>query len=152
MSQNTDHRERERFQQIAKVDFGFNTRRAARAVAQVFDRELSRHGIKSTQFTLLGAIESLGPISLNELATALVIDRTALSRNMRPLERNGWIVRVPHRDRRRRQFDLTGSGRKLLHDAVASWQTAQSGLEQKVGDATSRYLEALGHIAVVAQT
>jgi DNA-binding MarR family transcriptional regulator len=100
-------------------------RMAARAVTQAFDAALAESGLKATQFTVLVAVGHRGPAPLSRLAEALVLDRTTLTRNLRPLERDGLIATAPGADRRRREIRLTAKGRKALDRALPLWEQAQ---------------------------
>jgi len=44
-----------------------------------------------TQFTILTAVAMAKSATINELAEMLVIDRITLSRNLKPLEQEGWL-------------------------------------------------------------
>ena len=70
---------------------GWNIRRAARQVCQIFDSHLSPVEIKNTQFSTLAIISGAGSISVNELAKFMGTDRTTLTRNLSLLEKRGFI-------------------------------------------------------------
>jgi len=69
-----------------------NVRKAARAVTQLFDELLQPTGLRSTQFTLLVAVALLGEAPVTQLSRALVMDRTTLARNLKPLESLGLLT------------------------------------------------------------
>ena len=66
-------------------------RQAARYVTQLYDRHLARSGLRTSQYGILARLKRLGATTINELAAELVMDRTTLGRNIRPLERDGLI-------------------------------------------------------------
>ncbi len=70
-----------------------NLRKAARAVTQVYDQALRPTGLKATQFTMLATLSNRGDLPLSRLAEALVMDRTTLTRNLKPLVGKG-LVRI----------------------------------------------------------
>ena len=70
----------------------FNLRKSSRAVTQIYDTILKPSGLRSRQFALLGPMSNRGSITMTRLAKALVMDRTTLTRNLRPLEKQGFIV------------------------------------------------------------
>ena len=82
-------------------------RRASRAVTQSFDAVLRPSGLRTTQLSLLVALAKLGRVPVSRLAEALVMDRTTLTRNLRPLEKASWIRVVEGPDLRRRAVILT---------------------------------------------
>jgi DNA-binding MarR family transcriptional regulator len=61
-----------------------------------------------------------------ELAEALVMDRSSLGHNLRPLERDGFVaLRTGKEDRRRRYIAMTARGRTKFAEAKPLWQRAQ---------------------------
>ncbi len=112
----------------------FNLRRATRMVTQLYDKALKPAGIRATQFTVLVAIGSGGPISVNQLADRIVMDRTTLTRNLKPLEREGLIAVRPGDDLRVREVSLTAKGRKTLERSYPLWERVQARLREQLGD------------------
>lgn len=120
---------------IAATCAGFNLRRASRAVTQHFDHALAPVGLRTTQFTLLAALALAGPVSTNELALGLVVDRTTLTRNLRLLREAGLVERQRSATGREIRFVLSETGREALARAIPVWQAAQHGIEQAFGAA-----------------
>ncbi len=112
----------------------FSLRKATRMVTQLYDEALRPAGIRATQFMVLVGIGSAGPISVNQLADGIVMDRTTLTRNLKPLNREGLIVVRPGDDLRVREVSLTAKGRKTLDRAYPLWERVQARLRQKIGD------------------
>ncbi len=82
-------------------------------------------GVLPTQFTLLVATRALGPVAISKMAEVLVIDRTTLTRNLKPLEREGLLSVVPGKeDQRSREVSLTSKGLKRLEQTLPLWQEA----------------------------
>lgn len=104
----------------------FNLRKAARALTQSYDTALKPAGITAPQFSLLTALARQGPVSLSDLATALGMDRTTLTRNLKPLQRDGLVASAQGDDRRVRLLTLTRAGRIRLSDAEPLWRAVQS--------------------------
>ena len=118
---------------IAATCAGFNLRRASRAVTQHFDRALAPVGLRSTQFTILGALAWAGSVSTNQLAQGLVMDRTTLTRNLKLLREAGLIEARPSVVGRQIQFGLTDVGREQLAQAIPHWRVAQDGIVEAFG-------------------
>ncbi len=108
-------------------------RRATRAVTRLYDRELRETGLRSTQFTLLQALEIAGELTQGELGSLLSLDSTTLTRSLRPLLGAGWVKGWPGADRRERHLRLTPSGLRKYHEAVPGWRRAQNQLKKAVG-------------------
>ena len=93
---------REEFLEIPQCT-AFNLRKASRAVSQLFDDALRDTGLRGGQFSILSMVLYRQPIALRALADHLVMDRTTLTRNLKPLERDGLIRIEPGTDRRVRE-------------------------------------------------
>ena len=111
----------------------FNLRKASRCVTQIFDEVLQPTGLRITQLTLLVAIALVGEITITHLANELVMDRTTLTRNLKPLVKQGLLTTVTGKDRRTRIVTLTDAGRKALNQALPLWQKAQSLIIERLG-------------------
>lgn len=111
----------------------FNLRRVTRAVTQVYDEYLRPTGLRVTQFTVLVALRNLHQSTINQLADKLVVDRTTLTRNLRPLEDAGLVRTRPGEDRRVREIFLTAAGEEKLHEALPLWRDAQSQMRRALG-------------------
>src|SRR5918911_2099329 len=88
----------------------FNTRKASRALTQLYDDVLRPSGLRITQFTLLMVLRGYGPMSINNLAEATVTDRTTLTRNLAILEEQGLVRSQSGSDARVRIVELTKAG------------------------------------------
>src|SRR5262252_6268161 len=108
-------------------------RMAARAVTRAYDGALRPVGLRSTQLSVLVAIAIEGAISIAALASFLGMDRTTLTRNLRPLEKEGLISIGPEGWHRSRTLAITKKGQSRLHEAVPLWGRAQNALKQKLG-------------------
>jgi DNA-binding MarR family transcriptional regulator len=124
-----------------------NLRRAARAMTALYDDALAASGIKITQFSLLRAVERNEPASVSALSEDLDLDRTTLTRNLNPLQRDRLIELSAGSDRRVTEVRLTAKGHKALAKALPLWQKAQADVERRFA---AGKLEQLRAIAVEA--
>lgn len=95
-------------------------------MAQAYDQSLQPSGLTNSQFTLLAVTALEGPLSITELARQLGMDRTTLTRNLKLVEREGWLQVVSGRDARVRNVRLTARGRTALKRAMPYWRKAQA--------------------------
>ena len=72
----------------------FNLRWVTRAVTQFFEAELRRQGIRATQAPILLALHAKDGWNMAELSDWLGMERTTLVRNLRPLQRDGFVNAV----------------------------------------------------------
>lgn len=124
-----------------KLDFSarkncvcLNLRRVARVVTQFFDAEIRRHGIRSTQGTLLCALHGVGTSTMAELSEFLGMERTTLLRNIRPLQRDGLVSVEGGGQGGFVELSLTAKGRKQVEDFTPAWESAQRTAVQVLGE------------------
>ncbi|MBV9589252.1 MAG: winged helix-turn-helix transcriptional regulator [Hyphomicrobiales bacterium] len=109
-------------------------RQAARHISQFYDQHLASAGLRTTQFSILAKLKRVGPMTINALADALVMDRTTLGRNILPLEREGLLAIAPGReDRRSKELSVTSAGVERLRAAIKGWSEAQSQFARAFG-------------------
>ena len=119
-------------------------RQAARHVTQFYDEFLTPTGLRTTQYSILARLNRKGPMTINALAAALVMDRTTLGRNILPLQRNGWIKIEPTAsDRRAKTLQLTKAGEQRLQAALKAWSQAQAKFETTFGPKRAAELRAM---------
>jgi DNA-binding MarR family transcriptional regulator len=131
--------------EVARACACANLRKAARAVTQVFDEALAPSGLRVTQFTLLVTNTLAGESTINELAERMAMDRTTLSRNLKPLVRGGLLEMRPGEDGRTRLVRLTPAGEHALEEAYPLWQRAQQETVSALGE--ERHEALLGDVA-----
>jgi DNA-binding MarR family transcriptional regulator len=126
-------------------------RQAARYVTQLYDRHLAACGLRTGQYGILARLKRRGPMTINELAAELVIDRTTLGRNLRPLERDGLITITPGRaDRRIKELRLTDAGEARFEETREVWVAAQRRFETGFGPERAAELRGLLHALVAS--
>ena len=131
---------------------GFNLRKAARAVSQYYDTVMRQSGLKGTQFSLLASLAGLGPAPISRLAEHMVMDRTTLSPNLKPLVAQGLIAMEQGEDRRARVLALTDEGLMALRDALPYWREAHAGMTRRMGTAgRDRLLKSLAEAIEAAR-
>lgn len=111
----------------------FNLRKTARAITQLYDEALRPTGLRVTQFSLLIATTMLGSVTVTRLAEIGVMDRTTLTRNLKPLEKKGLIKVVTGDDQRTRVVTLTTRGKEVLAKALPLWEKAQARVIKRLG-------------------
>ncbi len=108
-------------------------RKAARTVTQVFDSALQETGLKAGQLSLLATLANQGEMPVTVLAEVLVVDRTTLTRNLKPLVRDGLVKTLEEEDQRVRMVGLTNAGMKRFEEAYPLWVEVQSKLVDSIG-------------------
>lgn len=97
---------------------GYNARRAALAVIEVFLQRMAVFGLRPVDFSVLSLITHNPGITSRQLCTALGILPPNLVGMVNALEKRELIERQPHpRDGRAMGLHLTPAGQKLMRDA-----------------------------------
>ena len=123
-------------------------RKANRVLTQIYDQDMTGNGIKITQFAILRAVYYLGEATNRRLQEVLVLDQTTLSRNLKPLLRDGYLEALPGEDRREKLLHLTREGKQLFKQAAKSWQQTQQKLKALLGQELTEKLLTVGEAVV----
>lgn len=108
-------------------------RKATRNASRLFDGPLAKVDLRSTQFSLLVTIDHQKESPISQLAELMVVDRTTLTRNLKPLESRGLVKIYSKSDKRVRYVCLSISGKELLKEASPIWEENQLGIVKKIG-------------------
>ncbi len=117
----------------------FRARKFARLLSQRYDRALAPVGATVNQYSILRHA-GRGDYSISELARQLGMDRSTLSRELKPMCRTGWLELAIGTDARERLVRITAEGRKLVAQSMPLWRRAQEEIQAMVG---ARELERL---------
>lgn len=104
-------------------------RRASRAVTRHYETYFRGTGLRAAQFTLLATVAQTGPLPLTALASLLGLERTSLTRNLRPLEKRGLVKSMTSGDQRVRHIAITKKGETTALAALDAWHKAQSSVD-----------------------
>lgn len=122
---------------------------AARRLGQLYDEALAPLGLKATQLALISEIDKLmgadqqGP-TLQDLASRLAIQLSALTHALRPLVRDGMVELLQDaKDRRTKHGVLTPLGKTRLSEALVRWAAANDQVEAVLGPTSAANLRAL---------
>jgi len=111
-----------------------NLQKTTRAVSRLFAEEMRPSGLTRAQFPILGYLEAVGPLPMSELANRLYMDRTTLTRNLKPLEQALLVERPPGLDDARvKLVAITPLGRRKLREARRYWRRAQAKVLKRFG-------------------
>ena len=111
----------------------FYLRRAARLVTRQYAEAMKPAGLKSGQFSVLAILYHQGPLTITELADRMGLERTSLSRSLRPMEKNDLVSISAEQSQRRRFIELTKNGHAVFENALPYWERAQQEFRQQLG-------------------
>ena len=123
---------------------GYNARRAALAVIDVFLERMAPYQLKPVDFSVLSLVAHNPGITSRQLCTTLGILPPNLVGMVNALEKRELIVRKPHpRDGRAMGLHLTPAGRKLMRDAEKTAAALEADVAARLSPAEQRTLIAL---------
>jgi len=121
-------------------------RMAARAVTRQYDEALRPSGLRATQVSVLAAVALEGALSIAALARVVGMDRSTLTRNLTPLEKEGLLAVGGEGWRRSRTLAITAKGRARLKRALPLWEKAQRALKREMGRRWDGVQRSLDHV------
>lgn len=112
-----------------------SVRRVDRTLNRLYDDALRPSGLATTQYALLSMLARAdAPVAHSRLASAQEMAGTTLSRNLKPLVRDGLVRIEPGQDRRTRYVAITPAGEAVLERARPLWRSVQERVIAEVGD------------------
>lgn len=112
-------------------------------MTQRYDAHLQPGGLRITQFSLLAALAGDEAFTVSSLAARMAMDRTTLTRNLKPLADRGLLQLGACQDARCRSVALTDAGRIAFAATLPLWRQAQKEMLALVGAADLERLHQL---------
>jgi DNA-binding MarR family transcriptional regulator len=120
---------------------GYNARRAALAVIEVFLQRMAPYKLRPVDFSVLSMITHNPGITSRQLCTALGILPPNLVGMVNNLEKRGLVAREPHpHDGRAMGLHLTAAGQKLMAAAERTAAQLEAEAASKLSAAEVRTL------------
>ena len=107
-------------------------RTAARAVTRFYDDAFRPIGLRATQLSVLVAVAFSEAVSIASLSRLLGMDRSTLTRNLRPLEEKHLVALGPEGHHRSRTLSITSKGEQLVRKALPVWEKTQQKLRDEL--------------------
>ena len=111
----------------------FKLRSLGRVVSRHYDGALIECGLKTSQYSLLSHVIRLGPLRPIDLARAMNVEASTLTRNLKPLLTAGYLTQCEGVDARSRLITITEAGRAKRAEAQRLWHSAQLELNRILG-------------------
>jgi len=125
---------------VLEVCLCHNVRRASRAITRHYDLTLAPAGLTAGQFFILAAVASQAQVSLPILREILALDRTTLTRSLKPMENKNLIDVTAGAGRRAGTVRLTREGASAFREAGPLWRAAQKEATERIGTARAGQL------------
>lgn len=119
--------------QMARECVAVRLRLLNRLVTGVCDDGLRPFGVRVAQVNVLCAVANSGPVTPTDLAAALVMDKSTLSRDVDKLIEKGWVEKAAEDDARSHTLSATAAGVQFLESVHPVWMKAQKQLAERLG-------------------
>ena len=115
-----------------------------RRITRLYDAALRPLDVTTAQLNILTALALGGDARATEVAAALAIEKSTLSRNLARMVERGWISTTDESRGTGKQLHLLAAGRKLLERATPAWKAAQRQARRELEPALLGALDACG--------
>jgi DNA-binding MarR family transcriptional regulator len=136
MEERLTGRVRSQINTMGDLCFALQARKTANLLGRVYNAALEPLGLEISQFSTLCAVALEQSDSITELAAALGVERSTLTRNLKLLERDDLIV-LSEREGRRSRYRLTSKGRRMLLKALPLWGDVQERISAAMSDSAA---------------
>ena len=124
---------REESARILSCCVSFNLRKASQTVSRIYSREMRDSPLSGPLFGLMMIIYKRGSGTITALADDMGLDRTTLTRNLKPLERKG-LIQIERVTANCKEITLLPEGEAAVHEALKCWRKAQSKVIDQLGE------------------
>jgi len=131
----------------------FLLKHAQLQLAELTGPALAPYGIDGRELAVLNALVDQDPLSQQEVARRLGIDRTTMVALIDGLEDKGLVERHPHPDDRRKNVvELTAGGRDTRSRATQASEDAERRFLAPLGEGDVKRLKETLHLLISAAT
>ena len=111
-------------------------RRSARNISQIYSDHLQQSGekINPNQVSILVVLSQIEKKTISELSNILKMERTTLTRNLKVLDKLGWIKTYCGTDGRTKFTKLSKRGSQVLNKILPYWKKAQNKTKKILGE------------------
>ena len=110
---------------MAAECLAMRSRLIGRTVTGIYDDALRPVGVTAGQLNILAVVVRRGPVSPGEVARALNIERSTMSRNVERMKRNDWLTVRPGKSASSQELRVTNAGQQVIEQAEPLWREAQ---------------------------
>ena len=96
-----------------------------RIITRIYDEALRPTGLTTSQMNILVVVAKYGEATSLQVANWLHLEKSTLSRNIRRLQRSGWLTVLQSDKGRTHTLKLTSRGNRALRQGLPLWQSAQ---------------------------
>jgi len=139
-------------QTIAAECVALRVRAVNRLLTSLYDDALRPLGVRVGQLNILVAVACMKQARPVELCRLLAMDKSTLSRDVKVMQRHGWLDQGAGEDARTRPLRISRRGFDLLEKCLPAWRAAQTKAKDLIGEeGTASLFRAAGARWQIAQ-
>ena len=123
-------------------------RQVNRTITRLYDEALRPYGLTVNQLNILAVVISEKQIQPSQLAQALGMEKSTVSRTIDRMVKKNWIAVSSGKDSRTQRLSATSKGRQLLLAVTPIWDNLQQGVLTANSDQTILQMLALDALDV----
>ena len=108
-------------------------RKLHRMLNNIYMEKFKPYGIQGSMLSILFIIGKNEQVNQKTLAELLVLDPSTMSRDVKKLERKGWLMISKGEDPRSSALNITTEGYKLLEEIAPIWENLHHKVESLIG-------------------
>lgn len=116
--------------------------RASHYIMKAYDEAYRPLGVRATQMPVLGVVARHEPVTIKAISDEMESERSAVSRKLHVMEKNGWVVEDPQSGKEK-AYMLTDSGRELIDRVLPVRMDVQNQLMSLLSDEEQQLLFSL---------
>ena len=94
-------------------------------MTRLYDEALRPTGMTTSQMNILVVVAKYGEATPRQVGDWLHLEKSTLSRNVRRLQQNGWLVIRSAEKGNSHSLKLTSKGDRVLQRGLPLWESAQ---------------------------
>lgn len=108
-------------------------RRLHRLINTAYQAKINEFGLRGSMLSILFIIGKKPGINQKNVANALVLDQSTMSRDLKKLVKQGWVEIRKGEDSRYSELFLTNDGYQLLEEITPIWEALHQKVEGILG-------------------
>lgn len=108
-------------------------RKLHRLLNTAYQSKINPFGLRGSMLSILFIIGKKKGVNQKNIADALVLDQSTMSRDLKKLIKKGWVTKSRGADSRNAQLELTDAGYQLLEEVTPVWENLHQKVETILG-------------------
>jgi len=108
-------------------------RKLHRLINSVYMKNLKPFGLRGSMLSILFIIGKRPGVNQKTIADTLILDQSTMSRDLKKLIDNQWVIKKIGNDSRHKELELTVEGFQLLEEVTPVWERMHHAVQEILG-------------------